>query len=102
MSAKHTPGPWGIDWQNCYVHAPGMPIVAETWNMTGARWVEGQANARLIAAAPENYEANRLSLRNVESLIDRLSVSAAETEWKSLEKWREALRAAIAKAEGGK
>lgn len=53
MSAAHTPGQWAIDWEQGYVHAEGAPIVAEPFNMTGPQWQTGQANARLIAAAPD-------------------------------------------------
>lgn len=52
MTAKHTPGPWHV--------ANGVQIrgareqIAKVWMMRGG---EGNANARLIAAAPELLEA---------------------------------------------
>ena len=53
MSApKHTPGPWHV--------ANGVQVrskrdqIAKVWMMRNG---EGNANARLIAAAPELYEA---------------------------------------------
>ena len=57
------------------------------------------ANARLIAAAPEGLDANKLSLRNVESLIYQLPLKETQ-ERASLEAWAATLRATITKATG--
>jgi len=73
MSAKHTPGPWlavenPIDEQsyNTLIILPGRASLGETWlahvehnwNDAGTEqrrisWAEAEANARLIAAAPD-------------------------------------------------
>ena len=54
MSTKHTPGPWHIaDGSKLMVHA-GDVWVASTM---GVRGDTGEANARLIAAAPDLLEA---------------------------------------------
>lgn len=64
MNAKHTPGPWEADLSD--PHATEYPIhsqdrieIATVWHYTIAAdgVAETQANARLIAAAPEMYEA---------------------------------------------
>lgn len=49
---SHTPGPWKVD--RPYIRGTGRAIVSiESW----CDEVEDAANARLIAAAPELYEA---------------------------------------------
>lgn len=54
---KHTPGPWKV----CPVFADlniGIVAGSDQWllNVTGKDIVIAEANARLIAAAPEMYE----------------------------------------------
>lgn len=55
MEAKHTPGPWRIQWG----HESGYPLGISTWdrNIVNAfgrpAQAESVANAKLIAAAPE-------------------------------------------------
>lgn len=58
---KHTPGPWVVDSGNgsaCYIrpadHEPGVMAVAQVCKRG---WSEKQANARLIAAAPDTTAA---------------------------------------------
>ena len=49
MKTQHTPGPWTVD--NQYIHGPdGIRFLAVAGD--GA----GQANARLIAAAPTMFD----------------------------------------------
>lgn len=52
MSAKHTPGPWEIDYgYNRIIKSIG-PCVPDEY--AGSAWLEvTEANARLIAAAPD-------------------------------------------------
>lgn len=71
MHAKHTPGPWEVRAKGVspatvgtFVGKVGSGLVAQAVtnhaNMTQAECLAtGQANARLIAAAPEIYEALR-------------------------------------------
>lgn len=76
MSAGHTPGPWAVDADpvedqdyETLIVLPGpngsfptwIARAEHNWNEAGARqrrisWAESQANARLIAAAPELLE----------------------------------------------
>lgn len=83
MAHKHTPGPWALEFgaHDAAIHAGGtIAMIDDT--MTG--W---QANARLIAAAPDLLAAAEKALQ------------AIEGDW---ERTREAdeLRNAIAKAKG--
>ena len=62
--SQHTPGPWHAEWvpwgqeQDLKVVAPGAHVLL-TMNRTGYLLSEAvmEANARLIAAAPEMLEA---------------------------------------------
>jgi hypothetical protein len=100
MSA-HTPGPWmyRLDTGTGYGRIestrrdlpnndPVVLAVREDWNRYLSETPEGQANARLIAAAPEMLEALRamLGLGNITSFQPGRAEALA--------------RAAIAKAEG--
>lgn len=53
--SKHTPGPWEIERRRSFVTAIG-PCVADEY--AGSAWLDvSEADARLIAAAPELLEA---------------------------------------------
>lgn len=52
-------------------------------------------------AGPDLLEANRLSLKNVESMINALPIKCDPYERQSLETWASIIRAAIVKAEIG-
>lgn len=75
MSAQHTPGPWEVD-EMLTVNAPSTLMVAECscaanrpgWAGTDYSTRQRQeANARLIAAAPDLLEALKLALPFMES-----------------------------------
>lgn len=70
METKHTPGPWNANWTRISGQAIGFHIadskhgslrpICEAYDNTGAMSAdEIEANARLIAAAPELLEALR-------------------------------------------
>lgn len=97
QTASHTPGPWAVPdidgvWDDTIpIHALDGSVVGTAWPLTyrcGDDDPETQANARLIAAAPELLEAlrNLLSTPEVEDLADE-------------EVWQKAV-AAVAKATG--
>ena len=97
---KHTPGPWVVDGDlNIYAGDPNIGLrrdVADTFGMGGFGSVE--ANARLIAAAPELLEAAQKALRIAEEWIE-IEVErpdALESHLRELD----SVRAAIAKARG--
>lgn len=103
---KHTPGPWLIDegaemQEPGFYGAPGDPngyhaISADGWRVTG---FIGEANAKLIAAAPELLEALRKAefrLAKLVALNDEEPGIASPDDAAALEQ----VRAAVAKAEG--
>lgn len=104
MSAAHTPGPWAYsrwdqfgDTRFYVAQAEGAPytpnysdaatLIAETVSIERVSIQE--ANARLIAAAPELLDALRLCLAQLEPSMTALEFEAAD-----------AAKAAIAKATG--
>jgi hypothetical protein len=54
--AKHTPGPWEIR-DGSFIDAPGMTCLANVRGAHVTDQFECQANAKLIAAAPDIAEA---------------------------------------------
>ena len=93
--AEHTPGPWhassydGWEWEgHCIRDAHGQIIAKLALN------VPGDANVRLIAAAPELLAALRVVMEHVDDLhgVDRGAL--AHPSWH----WFKAARAAIATA----
>ena len=90
MKTKHTPGPWSYnrDEGGCHGHVISTSdyIVAELPDFGDGAAPHTEANARLIAAAPE--------------LLDALKVAIATSD-PSQHKWVAEARAAIAKAERG-
>lgn len=114
MTTQHTPGPWSYQ---------GIGPVFDVTAQAGrtAKYIghfiarlpatiagfepipedAREANARLIAAAPDLLAAAELSLRNIESLIYGLPITAENTvQHQSLLAWAETVRAAIKKATG--
>jgi hypothetical protein len=99
--SKHTPGPWSV---------------ADRLVPNGRRWVqrnhtrtlvalvystpEREANARLIAAAPDLLEACNEALEFAEDQEDVLDGSYGQPEPNRAMQVATMLRAAIAKAEG--
>lgn len=79
MNTKHTPGPWQYDGMWSLIMAGKYEIAA----IHAARFAEEtsrrkrldevQANARLIAAAPELLEACKRALSAIEALPPRLN-----------------------------
>ena len=82
--SKHTPGPWEKAEPFATVRAPGRPCIADCGSRSD---LDAQANARLIAAAPD--------------LLAALEYIMAWTpnDWNA-ETARDMARAAIAKARG--
>lgn len=93
---KHTPGPWNIA-AGAYVETEDGKTIADVWEDedTGKVMEETQANARLIAAAPDLLEARKLALtmaalsENSESSIYQI-VEAAVIKATGDESWRRA------------
>lgn len=82
MTSKHTPGPWSVGNGS---RVTGFTVkIATDELLVGGRGLTSEANARLIAAAPELLEA----LQRLVDVVDPESTG-----------WNEAV-AAIAKATG--
>lgn len=101
MTTKHTPGPWTWTADLCDPREPRIISAAD--GIEGAQvWWQGSAdeadaNARLIALAPEMLEALKAEVERIETL-HTLKVRQAIPDW--FERLA-ALRALIARAEGG-
>ena len=68
MKTKHTPGPWSVD--------PELPhrVIDDEHNTIcdtaqGFGWTTAHANARLIAAAPELFDACKKAVAALDSLV---------------------------------
>lgn len=87
----HTPGPWRVNEDTCVIagHADAPFAVAQVY-------MGSDANARLIAAAPDLLRALELALGQLEGSKPLSGVHAS-----SLRADIEIARAAIAKAKGG-
>lgn len=96
MTTKHTPGPWQFceselrpGRYSIYANGP-VAYCGDTTNEPG----DGEANARLIAAAPELLAA----LDKAESFIAGFEGDELQ---EGIDEMLSEIRAAIAKAEGG-
>lgn len=107
MSAKHTPGPWGVrkgfssGTYEIYPKRPGEKV-----SFRGARWAEiatvegaskgesARANANLMAAAPDMLEA-------LESITLAMNKMSDDTDVFTLLQEIKAAQYAISKAKGG-
>lgn len=93
---QHTPGPWVVVHQ--FNVAAGRRMIASTATISGniqtgdALVAENEANACLIAAAPDLLAVARQVVENSAATCDRMWVSDAELA--------DMARLAIAKAEG--
>lgn len=105
MTTNHTPGPWVRDTASgfgCDVRAENGRKVAATWGINNgdpyrpAYRAECDANARLIAAAPELLEV-------LEDLTSHMTCFLALNQHEpggEFEQWAERALAAVAKARG--
>lgn len=99
METKHTPGPWVIDWNVSRLDIFGADettLVASLRRSSLSQAIDeaARSNARLIAAAPEMYEA-------IAAIATAMNLGYIPNEILSEgSPILEGLRAAIAKAEG--
>lgn len=101
MEAKHTPGPWGVEYENRIEYGPivaglGFLIAEVSYDPseTGTPQ-EWKANARLIAAAPDLLAAVEHLIHYAEKLESAADLGK-ETGNITLDKYREL----VAKAKG--
>lgn len=105
MNAQHTPGPWSnTPMQETVWAQDGQVQVAKVSDMPWANgksdWLTEQANARLIAAAPDLLDALGDMLEAYAPGADH-SVAGSPAGENVLHPAVKAARAAIAKATGG-
>lgn len=108
---KHTPGPWMVSkngaqgstflvWRTDTDQPQGDDFRNRGYALI-TKHVHGEANARLIAAAPELLEALRYALDRLEATLERLPDTQENALWEQeAVKDFDKARAAIAKAEG--
>ncbi len=94
---KWTPGPWKIRRSGCISAGDEGALVATTGYRVEAGKNEDDANARLIAAAPEMYEALQAEKYAQALANDPNSQEQAKVARARADDFR---RAALAKAEG--
>lgn len=113
MSKKHIPGPWEFAPKlTASENHKGFFIRAEKANRTGKFAIAevqpgdedgclGEANARLIAAAPELLEALKIAEQFMQIASDwNIDEAEINGEMKSTYDWLDVVNAAIAKAGG--
>lgn len=102
---KFTPGPWWIDddnrpgmsWNRNIVHGTGENRICFMAHSDNKAPERDAANAHLIAAAPELYEALERLLSLLGNYVGWRNTAAAEAEEEAAEN---AAHAALAKARG--
>jgi len=93
--SPHTQGPWTVENNSIYGNA-GMirPFIASVEDDHGDE--ETNANARLIASAPELLDVCRCALADLEGVLPEYDPEREHPAWETLQE----LRVAIAKATG--
>lgn len=89
MSAQHTPGPWVAKYSVHFKRFQIVDVMGEVCASVSIYGANPDANARLVAAAPELFEALQLLL----DARDEGDVASWSSVW-------DAAEAAIAKARG--
>lgn len=100
MGAQHTPGPWNAgSVSSDAVFAKGNCIAVTAAEVCDAE--VNQANARLMAAAPEMLAQLKRDLNFAKAVVTYLKATASTKDvlFTSAEMQVEVLRAALAKAE---
>ena len=95
---KHTPGPWSIRQESVWSVGTDHEMTALVYGCTDT---EEEANARLIAAAPDLLEALKLAQSAVADFHSGMNTTRPSEETRERnERILGSIRAAIAKAEG--
>jgi len=94
-----TPGPWSLSekYHSVNVRAVDGPYVADCNASAAIGWETKQANAHLIAAAPDMYEALRTTSANIRSLGPAGALDDVPMPYRE---WLEVVEDALSKAEG--
>lgn len=93
--SDHTPGPWSVNFgmrpPRIWAAAAPETTICDMPRWDIEHWAEREANARLIAAAPDLLDACRVALGHFTGGMDG--------DWRDCDP-SELLRAALAKVEG--
>ena len=115
MTSKHTPGPWtiGNDGYNANTLYAGDIGVCQMYgvpmntriNEVPERYAVGMANARLISAAPDMYEALKEAQKAIAHCLSEgglLEPERGDTDWwRDIIKAQQRIAAALSKAGEG-
>lgn len=99
---KHTPGPWNYDRSGYSLYVNSGRELVTALSMDGKRLETSEANARLIAAAPDLLEALKEATSALEWRWERVANRAAPVHETAIQEAYNQARAAIAKATGEK
>lgn len=77
MSEKHTPGPWEASrWRVCKLEP--LKVICDTAHNQRTRTPENEANAKLIAAAPDLLAACEAGERALTEIVEAIQEFLAE------------------------
>jgi hypothetical protein len=95
-----TPGPWLVEPDQGYFN---IVAVGREWAIVGSEGIDDEANARLIAAAPDLFAAAQTALAQItdQRMSQAYYVESGDMH-ADLAELAKQLRAALAKAQGGR
>ena len=102
MKTQHTPRPWSVSKLATPDYAPEFAIHAGDDDLARTMNGDSEANARLIAAAPELLDALNLVLARLEVAADDAEELGYDQRAENIREDITTARAAIAKAGGDK
>ena len=99
MKAKHTPGPWEIEYNGPYEQ---YWVTAPHYDAGPARIISNIADARLIAAAPDLLETLQWLRPFISKDEEGAAMVTQKVDWVQFREWIDRVDATIAKATGEK
>lgn len=78
---EHTPGPWGLQAGRCITTQDGDFTISKCNNWDPSKVCELDANARLIAAAPELLSVLTGVTRALDRMVYKYDRDSIESEW---------------------
>lgn len=100
MSTSHTPGPWKAQGDTVWTDTPSIPLrIATITRFAEINGIDTEANAQLIAAAPDVLEACELLLAVLDKEI-HLKALVKQGDLVMINYAMVSARDAIAKAKG--
>lgn len=103
MKTKHTPGPWTVQRYSNYngfsIWAPNIGCVAERWCPSEDTETPFEANARLIAAAPDLLNSLQELMAWLKSGTALENGAKCETKTEALDQAEQAIYKALGNAD---